>query len=129
MTQIIYYDIMGATTEAKLQSLLSIPRAFHFIQFHVMYLRDGLLRLLFKPMLLLLLPRRLAWFFMASSHMPMLPEEPPLPPLPSMPPGPPHMPTPSTHWPPMEDMPECWKTERNQADHYDESNISIHVCL
>lgn len=78
-----------------------------------MYLSDGLLRLFFKPMLLLLLPRRLAWFFTTSSHMPMLPEEPPLPPLLSIPPGPPHMPTPSTHWLPMEelpiDMPECWK--------------------
>lgn len=76
-------------------------------------LSEGLLRLFFKPKLLLLLARRLAWFFTASSHMPMLPL------LPSMPPGPPQMPTPSPHWPPIEelpiDMPECCKSETKRA--------------
>lgn len=78
---------------------------FLFVQSYIVYLREGLLRLFFKPMLLLLLPRRLDWFFTASSHMPMLPEEPPLPPLPSIPPAPPHIPTPSTHCPPREELP------------------------
>lgn len=80
----------------------------------VWYLREGLLRLFFKPMLLLVLPRRPVWFFTASSHMPMPPEEEEEPtPLPSMPP---HMPTPSLHWLPREelpiDKPECWRKKK-----------------
>lgn len=71
------------------------------------YFREGLLRLFFRPRLLLF-PRRLAWFFKASSHKPMLLDEPPLPLLDS---SAPHMPTPSAHCPPMEelpmDRPEC----------------------
>ena len=77
----------------------------------ILYLSDGLLRLFFMPMLLL--PRRPPWFFTASSHMPIPLEVPPPGALESMPPGPPHMPTPSAHWPPMEEepmgMPECWE--------------------
>lgn len=85
----------------------------------VLHLREGLLRLFFKPMLLLVLPRRLAWFFMASSHMPMLLEEPPLTPFPSMPPGPPHTPMLSFQWLPREelpiDKPECWERKSRGA--------------
>lgn len=95
------FTLTFATTWIKQFTIL-------LIQLRITYVSEGLLRLFFKPMLLLLFPRRLPWFFTASSHMPMLL---PLPPLLSMPPGPPHMPTPSTHCPPMEelpiDIPEC----------------------
>lgn len=81
------------------------------------YLSEGLLRLFFKPMLLLEVARRPDWFFTASSHMPIPPDEPPLTPLLSRPPGPAHIPTPSTHWLPMEELPIdkpecCERTEK-----------------
>lgn len=54
--------------------------------------------------------------------MPMLLEEPPLTPFPSMPPGPAHMPTPSLHWLPREelpiDKPECWGEKKKEGGVY-----------